>query len=282
MDPSVHRLVFDADADPVLTRVETELSVQGDPPIKMRRLLVFEADTGDFMLRARVANALMTACGHDEWTRLFRPTDTTVGAPPECICDLHARLGVRQPARRTTHLRASRGRALRRRIASRRSRRAARPARRTRLMLVRLPDDRLTSLHPTETPTAIPPGSSARITRSPAIRPGRRPTDAQASAERVLRRVRTPRAIRPSGPSQRRTLVASQHVRQVSAPFGPCRPSVHAPRDGGCRAPERRGRTTGDAKASARGANEPDLNSGPSNARRTLFRLRRSFVRFAE
>jgi hypothetical protein len=75
VEPSVHRLVFDADADPVLSRVEAVLSEQGEPPIRMRRVLVFESDTGDFMLRARVADALMNVCGHDMWTRLFRPLD---------------------------------------------------------------------------------------------------------------------------------------------------------------------------------------------------------------
>ena len=75
MEPSVHRLVFDADAAPVLARLEAELSQQGQPPITMRRLLVFESDTGDFMLRARVADALMNVCGHDVWQRLFQPLD---------------------------------------------------------------------------------------------------------------------------------------------------------------------------------------------------------------
>jgi hypothetical protein len=75
MEPSVHRLAFDASADPVLSRVESELSQQGEPPIRMRRLLVFESDTGDFMLRTRVCDALMRACDHDSWQRLFRPLD---------------------------------------------------------------------------------------------------------------------------------------------------------------------------------------------------------------
>ena len=75
MEPSVHRLFFDADADSVLARLESELSQQGQPPITMRRLLVFESDTGDFMLRARVADALMNVCGHDIWQRLFQPLD---------------------------------------------------------------------------------------------------------------------------------------------------------------------------------------------------------------
>jgi hypothetical protein len=38
-------------------------------------VLVFEADTGDFMLRARVADALMNVCGHDTWQRMFVPLD---------------------------------------------------------------------------------------------------------------------------------------------------------------------------------------------------------------
>jgi hypothetical protein len=75
LDSAVHRLVFVADADPVLARVENELGRQGAPPITMRPVLVFESETGDFMLRARVADALMTACGHDEWRRLFAPVD---------------------------------------------------------------------------------------------------------------------------------------------------------------------------------------------------------------
>ncbi len=63
--------MFAADADGVIAHLEAE---QGDPPIRMRRLLVFESDTGDFMLRG-VADALMNVCGHDGWTRLFRPLD---------------------------------------------------------------------------------------------------------------------------------------------------------------------------------------------------------------
>ena len=77
VEPAVHRLFFDADADAdaVLARLEAELSQQGQPSITMRRLLVFESDTGDFMLRARVADALMNVCGHDVWQRLFQLLD---------------------------------------------------------------------------------------------------------------------------------------------------------------------------------------------------------------
>jgi hypothetical protein len=37
--------------------------------------LTFMCDTGDFMLRARVADALMTVCDHGEWRRCFAPED---------------------------------------------------------------------------------------------------------------------------------------------------------------------------------------------------------------
>jgi hypothetical protein len=75
MDPALHRLAFSPDADPLLSEVEASLAHQGEPPIAMRREVVFECDTGDFMLRARVAQALMDACDHDAWTRLFTPLD---------------------------------------------------------------------------------------------------------------------------------------------------------------------------------------------------------------
>jgi hypothetical protein len=75
MEPALHRLAFSADADPLLARVEARLAQQGTPSIAMRREVVFECDTGDFMLRARVAQALMDACDHGAWTRLFTPLD---------------------------------------------------------------------------------------------------------------------------------------------------------------------------------------------------------------
>ena len=75
MEPSVHRLAFDADADRVLSRVEAVLAEQGDPTIQMRRVLVFESAGPQFMLRCRVIQALSEACDHDSWQRMFRPLD---------------------------------------------------------------------------------------------------------------------------------------------------------------------------------------------------------------
>jgi hypothetical protein len=71
-----HRLA--APDDPGLVeRVVAKPSRQGEPPITVRRVTVlsFECPTGEFMLRARVADALMSACGHDRWQQLFKPLD---------------------------------------------------------------------------------------------------------------------------------------------------------------------------------------------------------------
>jgi hypothetical protein len=75
MEPASHRVTYTPDAESVLARVEAKLTRQGDPPIRMRRELVFECDTGEFMLRARVAQAFMDVCDHGTWTRLFQPLD---------------------------------------------------------------------------------------------------------------------------------------------------------------------------------------------------------------
>jgi hypothetical protein len=74
VEPAVHRLAFEPDADPVLARLEAELA-GCHPRIRMRRVLVFESETWDLMLRARVADALMRVCDHGDWQRLFRPLD---------------------------------------------------------------------------------------------------------------------------------------------------------------------------------------------------------------
>lgn len=76
MEPARHTLA--APTDPgLLDRLAAELAAQGDPPIAMRRstVLTFECPTGEFMLRARVADALARTCDHDRWQRLFVPLD---------------------------------------------------------------------------------------------------------------------------------------------------------------------------------------------------------------
>jgi hypothetical protein len=79
MEPAVHRLLVIVPQPPaVWERLESELAAGGSPPISMTReeeRVTFVADTGEFMLRARVADALMSACDHGEWRRCFAPED---------------------------------------------------------------------------------------------------------------------------------------------------------------------------------------------------------------
>lgn len=79
MEPAVHRISILAEQPPaVWDRLEAVLEEGGSPPIAMQRAastLTFTCDTGDFMLRARVADALMTVCDHGEWRRSFQPED---------------------------------------------------------------------------------------------------------------------------------------------------------------------------------------------------------------
>ena len=79
MEPAVHRITILAPQPPaVWQRLETVLADGGSPPIAMTRsatTITFTCDTGDFMLRARVADALMTVCDHGEWRRCFAPED---------------------------------------------------------------------------------------------------------------------------------------------------------------------------------------------------------------
>jgi hypothetical protein len=79
MEPAVHRLtVLVPQPRTVWERLESEIASGGSPPIGMSRTgdtVTFTADTGEFMLRARVADALMTACDHGEWRRCFAPED---------------------------------------------------------------------------------------------------------------------------------------------------------------------------------------------------------------
>jgi hypothetical protein len=79
MEPATHRLiVLEPQPQSVWMRLEEVLAEGGSPPIAMARgedRVVFTCDTGDFMLRARVADALMTVCDHGEWRRCFAPED---------------------------------------------------------------------------------------------------------------------------------------------------------------------------------------------------------------
>jgi hypothetical protein len=79
MEPATHRLTILAPQPPMTwQRLNAVLAESGSPPISMSRsatTLTFSCDTGDFMLRARVADALMTACDHGEWRRCFAPED---------------------------------------------------------------------------------------------------------------------------------------------------------------------------------------------------------------
>ncbi len=79
MEPAVHRITVIAPQPPTIwQRLETVLVESGSPPITMTReanRITFVCDTGDFMLRARVADALMTVCDHGEWRRCFAPED---------------------------------------------------------------------------------------------------------------------------------------------------------------------------------------------------------------
>ncbi len=79
MEPAVHRLsILVPQPAAVWQLLEQVLAESGSPPIDMTRnatKLTFTCDTGDFMLRARVADALMTVCDHGEWRRCFVPED---------------------------------------------------------------------------------------------------------------------------------------------------------------------------------------------------------------
>jgi hypothetical protein len=79
MEPAVHRLtVLRPQPASVWERLESEIAAGGSPPISIERTdttVTFVADTGESMLRARVADALMSACAHGEWRRSFAPED---------------------------------------------------------------------------------------------------------------------------------------------------------------------------------------------------------------
>ena len=79
MEPATHRLtILEPQPESVWQRLEGVLADGGNPPISMTRgarSVTFTCDTGEFMLRARVADALMTVCDHDGWRRCFAPED---------------------------------------------------------------------------------------------------------------------------------------------------------------------------------------------------------------
>lgn len=79
MEPAVHRISILAEQpSAVWDQLESAIAGGGSPPIGMVRTpstITFTCDTGDFMLRARVADALMTVCDHGEWRRSFQPED---------------------------------------------------------------------------------------------------------------------------------------------------------------------------------------------------------------
>jgi hypothetical protein len=88
MDPAHHPLTAPDDAA-LLDRLAAALARQGDPPITMRRMTVldFQCATGEFMLRARVADALMRVSGHGRSQRPFRPPDDRLLAWGEMASD---------------------------------------------------------------------------------------------------------------------------------------------------------------------------------------------------
>jgi hypothetical protein len=79
MEPAVYCLAILRPQPPHLwTRLQAELDSQGSPPIAFEQrdgAVTFEAQTGAFMVRARVADALDAVWAHGEWQRLFRPVD---------------------------------------------------------------------------------------------------------------------------------------------------------------------------------------------------------------
>jgi hypothetical protein len=76
MELAVYCLTFAPAAAGLLDPLRAVLAEQGDPVISMNRdedLLIFRCPTGQFMLRARVSDALATVSDHDTWQRLFQP-----------------------------------------------------------------------------------------------------------------------------------------------------------------------------------------------------------------
>jgi hypothetical protein len=79
MEPAVYTLAVVRPQPPALwARLEAALAAQGAPAISMAHedgRVVFTGATADFMVRARVAQALEEVCGHGEQWRAFRAVE---------------------------------------------------------------------------------------------------------------------------------------------------------------------------------------------------------------
>jgi hypothetical protein len=65
MEPARHTVTLSAEPPDLLDRLKPVLVAQGSPPIYASRengSLVFVSPTGEFMLRARVSDALTAVC----------------------------------------------------------------------------------------------------------------------------------------------------------------------------------------------------------------------------
>jgi hypothetical protein len=65
MEPARHIIAFASEPTDLVDRLKPVLVAQGSPPIYVNRennALVFVSPTGEFMLRARVADALTEVC----------------------------------------------------------------------------------------------------------------------------------------------------------------------------------------------------------------------------
>jgi hypothetical protein len=77
MEPAVYTVAV-VRPQPVELWDRLRAELDAPPPISFEHedgSVTFTADTWDLMLRSRVADALMTVCGHGEWARTFRPLD---------------------------------------------------------------------------------------------------------------------------------------------------------------------------------------------------------------
>jgi hypothetical protein len=73
MEPTRYTLTLSPEPPDLLERLRPVLAAQGSPAIIASRKhgsLAFESDTGEFMLRARVADALAAVC--EDWQERAR------------------------------------------------------------------------------------------------------------------------------------------------------------------------------------------------------------------